>query len=225
MTVGEAITYIEDIVDKYSSKYYEPEEILNRIERETYVVLETAIKEDSLKVDLNWEIANLFIDTITLSNEKTIYSEDWLKVVEGFNIIDGDEMPCRRRKSFNRSRNPFIAPTDEYPEIIDVSGHINIKPFITYVAENAPIKESGSFVNILTRPSFGSTSGETLIYKVVDATNVEANQSLIDRVLSNTVVSLTGSQNNQTMQYEWAKLNKQENAQEGRSATARPQQQ
>lgn len=223
MTVGEAILYIEDIVDKYSAKYYEPTEILNRIERETYVVLETSTKDDSLKSDLNWEIANLFIDTVSLTASKTVYAGNWLNVIEGFNIVDGDEIPARRRKTLNKSRNPFIAPTDYYPDMIDMNGYLTIRPF---VASNG---NDGSFANILTRPTFGVAESDLLICKAMtdsqgSSFNVEANRSLIDRVLSNVVVSLAGSQNNQTMQYEWAKLNKQEGAQQS-GVTAQPQQQ
>jgi len=210
MTVSEAIFYIEDIVDKYSTEYYEPKEILNRVERETYVALNGATKDSALDIDVNWDIASLFIEDIVIPEDKKklIESKDYLRTIGGYIEVDGVKNQCYRRKDLSKDRNPFTMHTEEYPVLVTKGGDIVIDPFV----------KDKTFAVILKKPTFGKLAQDLLIYKEVGSTEIGASRALIDRVLSGVVVSLVGSQFNQTMQYEWAKLNKQEKIQNGTSS-------
>jgi len=197
-TVKDAIFYIEDIVDKHSTEYYEPQELLNRIKRETIVVLEAAV--DDFQTKINWEIINTFIAKKKLTANPSRLTDD-VMLVEGYTFeknddidVPGTKTTCQRIVSLNKSRNPFDINAFNY------------------------------YIDILEEPSFGENEDDFVVYKNLsssdpgydtdeigtNANRVCASQSLINRVLSAVVVSIVGSQFNQTMQYEWAKLNKQE---------------
>jgi len=266
MKVIDAIRYIEDVIDKFSTEYYEPSEILARIQHETYTVLDTASRD--LDNEVNWDLVNIFIKEIEITSETTTLNPAWLRIIEGYNLIDGIEYPAFRYRPKKRTRDPFSSPMNKYPVLKDVGG----------VVKFSPVQTGGlnkSFIKIIEKPIIGADEDDELIsnssnekylwvkyasnssgagmtdsistyiglswndtenesnnpadykWSLYDQTKgisgeikdnrngvVTANQSLINRVLSSTIVSLVGSQFNQTLNYEWARTNKQEKAQE-----------
>ena len=208
MTVGEAILYIEDIIDKYSTDTVEPSEILSRIKQQALNILDKSSRD--LDNDVNWDIASPFIQTIEITSNSD-YNDSWLRIVDGYNLIKDKKYPANRQNEI--SRNPFFKPEDKYPVLQDADGVIGFEPILNGTVGKSKIR-------VVKRPIFGTDANDPLITNGT----VEARQSLYSRVLINTIVSITGTQFNQVMQYEWAKGNKLERDQD-ETPTYRPQQQ
>lgn len=211
MTVLESILFLEDIIDKYSSEYFEPSEILSRIKRYTINVLDDASR--NLDVDVNLDIVNLFSETFALTSASTpIDTDTYIRLIEAYSKVGSNTYPAfRRTMKDNSKRDPFMVPEAKYPVVEDRGGKILFEPWV----------DGESFAVMLAVPTFGSADNDKLINNGTN--DIGAYNALLNRVFKETLVSMGVTQYNQVLQYEWAMKNKLERDQ-SQSIGQQPQQ-